>query len=65
VSTPVNLTGRLTADPELRYTANGTPVAKFSVVTSRRVRDKTTGEYSDAHGTPFDVVARGMLEDLA
>ena len=34
----VVLTGRLTADPELRYTANNTPVTSFSIAVSRRYK---------------------------
>lgn len=42
--TTVTLTGRLTADPKLRYSASGSPVARSTVVTSRRIRDKISGE---------------------
>jgi single-strand DNA-binding protein len=63
MSTTVNLTGRLTKDPELKYSANGKPVAKFSVVTSRRVRDSQTGEWSDADTTFWDVTAFGQLAE--
>jgi single-strand DNA-binding protein len=65
VSTTVNLTGRLTADPELRYSANGKPVARFTVVTSRRVRDAQSGEWSDADTTFWDCVAFGQLAENA
>lgn len=34
----VVLTGRLTADPELKYTPNGTPVTSFSIAVNRRYR---------------------------
>jgi len=34
----VVLTGRLTADPELRYTANNTAVTSFSIAVSRRYK---------------------------
>lgn len=34
----VVLTGRLTADPELRYTANNTPVTSFSIAVNRRYK---------------------------
>ena len=63
MSTQVTLRGRLTRDPELRYGASGTPVVKFSVVTSRRVRDKQTGEFSDADTTFWDCVAFGQLAE--
>jgi single-strand DNA-binding protein len=63
MSTPVNLTGRLTADPEMRFSAKGSPVAKFTVVTSRRVRDAQSGEWSDADTSFWDCVAFGQLAE--
>ena len=41
----VVLTGRLTADPELRYTGNNTPVTSFSIAVSRRYK---AGEQAEA-----------------
>jgi single-strand DNA-binding protein len=41
----VVLTGRLTADPELKYTPNNTPVTSFSIAVSRRYK---AGEQSEA-----------------
>ena len=38
------LVGRLGADPELKYTTDGTPVARFSVATSDKWPDKESGE---------------------
>lgn len=63
MSTPVTLRGRLTRDPEMRYSAAGKPVAKFAVVTSRRVKDQQTGEWSDADTTFWDCVAFGQLAE--
>lgn len=63
MSTPVNLTGRLVADPVLRFSANGKPVAKFTVVTSRRARDSQSGEWSDADTSFWDCVAFGQLAE--
>jgi single-strand DNA-binding protein len=40
----VILVGNLGRDPEVRYTASGTAVAKLSLATSESWRDKTTGE---------------------
>lgn len=40
----VMLVGNVGKDPEIRRTADGTPVASFSVATSDRWRDKATGE---------------------
>lgn len=39
MSTQVNLTGRFTKDPELRFSQKGTPVATFTVVTAERYKD--------------------------
>lgn len=36
----VILLGNLTRDPELRYTPSGTPVARFRLATSQRVRQR-------------------------
>lgn len=36
--------GRLGADPEVRYTANGVAVATFSVATGKKWTDNTTGQ---------------------
>ncbi len=36
--------GRLTRDPELRYTAKGTPVCQFSIATGRKWKDEAGQE---------------------
>lgn len=38
------LIGRLTADPTMRYMPSGDPIATMTVATSRRWKDKSTGE---------------------
>lgn len=40
----INLMGRLTRDPELRYTQSGTPVASFSLAVDRDFGSKESGE---------------------
>lgn len=40
----VQLIGRLVADPELRYTQKGAPVCDFRVASSRRYKNRETGE---------------------
>jgi single-strand DNA-binding protein len=40
----VILIGRLTRDPELRYTSSGLAVASFSIAVDRRFKDQQTGE---------------------
>jgi single-strand DNA-binding protein len=46
----VNLTillGNVGADPEIRYTSNGTPVARFSLATNSQYTDTSTGELKE------------------
>ena len=40
----VMLIGRLVADPELRYTGKGAPVCDFRLASSRRYKNKESGE---------------------
>jgi single-strand DNA-binding protein len=42
----VILVGNLGKDPEVKYTPNGVPVAKFSLATNERFKDKS-GEWQD------------------
>ncbi len=39
--------GNLTADPELRFTPSGAPVANFTVASTPRTFDRATGEWKD------------------
>lgn len=43
----IKLVGRLTRDPELRYTTQGTPVCHFRLAVGRRYRDKNSGEWKE------------------
>lgn len=43
----VNLTGRLTRDPELRQTAGGTAVLGFGLAVGERRKNGQTGEWED------------------
>jgi single-strand DNA-binding protein len=46
--TVITVVGNLTGDPELRFTANGaTPVANFTVASTPRTFDRSTGEWKD------------------
>jgi single-strand DNA-binding protein len=45
--TTLTVTGNLTADPELRFTANGTAVANFTVASTPRTFDRQTGTWAD------------------
>jgi single-strand DNA-binding protein len=52
----VNLIGRLTRDAELKYTANGQPVSKFSIAVNRNVK---RGEKWEDEANFFDIVLWG------
>jgi single-strand DNA-binding protein len=41
------ITGNLTADPQMRYTPTGRPVASFTIASTPRFPDRTTGEWKD------------------
>jgi single-strand DNA-binding protein len=58
----VILVGNLGADPEVRYTAGGTAVAKFSLATSRKFtgRDGQKQEKTEWHR----IVAWGKLAEI-
>lgn len=43
----VSLVGRLTAEPELRYTGNGTPVASFTLAVNRPFAKDTDQQKAD------------------
>jgi single-strand DNA-binding protein len=45
--TPVTIAGNLTADPELRYTQTGVAVAAFTIASSPRAWDQTSGQWRD------------------
>lgn len=45
--TIITLVGNLTADPELRFTPSGAPVANFTVASTPRTFDRQTGEWKD------------------
>ena len=43
----VLLTGRLTRDAELKYTAGGVAMCRFSIAVNRRFKDPKSGEWKD------------------
>lgn len=63
MSAPVTVRGRLTRDPELTFAKTGNAIAKFSVVSSRRVKDQASGEWTDADTSFWDVVAFGEFAE--
>ena len=66
--TAVTIIGNLTADVELRYTAQGKAVAGFTVAESKRVKD-ADGGWKDGDSTfwrcsLWDAAAENMTESL-
>jgi single-strand DNA-binding protein len=45
--TPITVVGNLVADPELRFTQNGQPVATFRIASTPRYMDRQTNEWKD------------------
>jgi len=45
--TLITVIGNLTADPELRFTPSGAPVANFTVASTPRTFDRQSGEWRD------------------
>jgi single-strand DNA-binding protein len=45
--TPITVVGNLVADPELRFTSAGQPVATFRVASTPRIMDRQTNEWKD------------------
>ena len=45
--TIITVVGNLTADPELRYTQNGLPVANFTIASTPRTFDRQANEWKD------------------
>jgi single-strand DNA-binding protein len=45
--TLITLVGNLTADPELRFTPSGAPVANFTVASTPRTFDRASSEWKD------------------
>ena len=57
------LIGNLGRDPEVRYTANGTAVANFSIATSERWKDRESGDQKEQ--TEWHrIVAFGRLGEI-
>jgi single-strand DNA-binding protein len=49
----VEMSGNVTADPELRFTQNGIPVASFNVAHTPRRMNRDTQQWEDAGDTLF------------
>ncbi len=60
----VIISGRLTRDPDLRYTPSGAAVCTFRIASSQRYKDRSTGEWKE-RVTYVNVVAwRELAERL-
>ena len=60
------ITGNLTADPELRFTPAGRPVAAFTIASTPRFPDRATGEWQDGETWFVRCSAWGdMAENIA
>lgn len=64
--TTTTISGNAVADPELRFTPQGTPVANFAVACSERVYDRDQRTWTDGHVSFVPVtVWRGLAENAA
>lgn len=62
----ITMTGNLTADPKLRFTAAGAAVANFTVASTPRTHDRSTGEWNDGEPIFLDcTVWRRQAENVA
>ena len=61
----VNIVGNLAADPELRYTAGGDPVASMRVIVNHRRYDGNVREWVDDGASGIDVTAWKRLGENA
>ena len=64
--TVITVVGNITADPELRFTANGAAVANFTVASTPRTFDRQTSEWKDGETLFLRCSAwREMAENVA
>lgn len=64
--TSITITGNLTADPELRFTASGSAVANFTIASTPRTYDRGAGEWKDGDTLFLRAsVWREMAENVA
>ena len=64
--TLITVIGNLTADPELRYTAQSVPVASFTVASTPRTYNRASGQWEDGTAMFLRCSAwREMAENIA
>lgn len=61
----ITLAGNLTADPELRFTPNGKPVALLRIASTPRRYDNSTSQWVDGNTTFLDAEAWGTPAENA
>lgn len=62
----ITVPGNLTADPELRFTGNGVPVANFIVASTPRTYDRQSNQWRDEETTFLKCTAwRDTAENVA
>jgi single-strand DNA-binding protein len=64
MQTSVTVVGNATRDPELRYTASGTPVCSFGVAVTAREK-QADGSWGDGEASFYDVTCWKMLAESA
>jgi single-strand DNA-binding protein len=69
MSIPASILGRMAADPVLQFSANGKPIARFTIVTSGRKLNKSNDTWEDVDVswwkcTAFDQLAENICEHL-
>jgi single-strand DNA-binding protein len=64
--TPITVVGNVVADPELRFTPSGAPVANFRIASTPRTFDRVTNEWKDGDTLFLSVsVWRQQAENVA
>jgi single-strand DNA-binding protein len=64
--TPITIIGNLTADPELKFTASGQALARFTVASTPRTFDRENNQWKDGTSTFFRCAAwRTLAEHVA
>jgi single-strand DNA-binding protein len=54
-ATTITVSGNLVADPQLRHTPAGVPVASFRLASTERRRDGNAGDWHDVHTSFYQV----------
>jgi single-strand DNA-binding protein len=60
----ITMSGNLVADPELRFTAAGKPVASFRIACTDRRKNSTTGEWEDGDSVFLSCTAWNNAEAI-